>query len=76
MDSMSLADTFRMEMTIATHCADNADLLEGVRSLIIEKDNQPRWQFDELVNLPLGYVESHFDEPWPRNPLHDLEEKL
>ena len=71
--SMSLADTLRMEMTVATHCAENADFLEGVRALIIEKDNQPRWQFDELARLPLSYVESHFVEPWPRNPLNDLE---
>ncbi|MCH8140791.1 MAG: enoyl-CoA hydratase/isomerase family protein, partial [Proteobacteria bacterium] len=67
--------TFRMEMTIATHCSDNADFLEGVRALIIEKDNRPHWQFDELANLPLSYVQSHFNEPWPRNPLHDLEKK-
>lgn len=73
--SMSLAETFRMEMTIATHCSENADFLEGVRALIIEKDNRPHWQFDELANLPLSYVQSHFDEPWPRNPLHDLEKK-
>ncbi len=71
--SMSLAETFRMEMTLATHCSENPDFLEGVRALIIEKDNQPRWQFEELANLPLSYVESHFVEPWPRNPLHDLE---
>ncbi|MCZ6643179.1 MAG: enoyl-CoA hydratase/isomerase family protein, partial [Gammaproteobacteria bacterium] len=72
--SMSLAETFRLEMTVATHCSENADFLEGVRALIIEKDNQPHWQFDELTDLPLGYVEGHFVEPWPRNPLHDLEE--
>jgi hypothetical protein len=62
-----------MEMTIATHCADNHDFSEGVRALLIEKDNQPTWQFTDLESLPWAYVESHFSEPWAQNPLHDLE---
>lgn len=70
---MDLADCFRMEMTIATHCADNHDFSEGVRALLIEKDNQPNWQFGDLSSLPRGYVLDHFVEPWPRNPLFDLE---
>lgn len=73
--SLSLADCFRMEMTIATHCADNHDFSEGVRALLIEKDNAPSWQFGDLASLPAGYVLDHFAEPWPRNPLYDLEER-
>jgi enoyl-CoA hydratase/carnithine racemase len=70
---LDLADCFRMEMTIATHCADNHDFSEGVRALLIEKDNQPDWQFGDLQSLPEGYVLDHFQEPWGRNPLFDLE---
>jgi len=72
-ESLDLADCFRMEMTIATHCADNHDFSEGVRALLIEKDNKPAWQFGDLDSLPSGYVDDHFIEPWPINPLHDLE---
>ncbi len=71
--NLNLADCFRMEMTIATHCADNHDFSEGVRALLIEKDNKPNWQFTDLKSLPEGYVLDHFEEPWPRNPLYDLE---
>jgi enoyl-CoA hydratase/carnithine racemase len=71
--TMQLADTFRLEMTVATHCANNHDFAEGVRALLIEKDNSPRWQFDDLASLPTAYVDSHFVEPWPQNPLSDLE---
>ncbi|MDH3642679.1 MAG: enoyl-CoA hydratase/isomerase family protein [Gammaproteobacteria bacterium] len=70
--AMELADTFRLEMTVATHCANNHDFAEGVRALLIEKDNAPRWQFDDLASLPLAYVDSHFVEPWSQNPLADL----
>ncbi len=74
--SISLADSFRMEMTIGTHCADNHDFSEGVRALLIEKDNQPDWQFGDLDSLPAGYVLDHFEEPWGRNPLFDLEANI
>jgi enoyl-CoA hydratase/carnithine racemase len=72
---MTLAECFRMEMTIATHCADNHDFVEGVRALLIEKDNQPDWQFGDLDSLPRAYVLSHFEEPWARNPLAELEQE-
>lgn len=72
--TLDLADCFRMEMTIATHCADNHDFAEGVRALLIDKDNRPVWQFGDLASLPQAYVLSHFAEPWTRNPLHDLEQ--
>lgn len=71
--ALTLADSFRLEMTIATHCARNPDFAEGVRALLIEKDNAPRWRYPDLAALPSRYVESHFIEPWPVNPLSNLE---
>ncbi len=71
---LSLADAFRMELTIATHCAANPDFMEGVRALIIDKDNAPQWRYRSLRDLPHAYVESHFDPPWSVHPLADLGE--
>ncbi|MEQ9002063.1 MAG: enoyl-CoA hydratase/isomerase family protein, partial [Pseudomonadales bacterium] len=71
--AMSLADTFRMELIVATHCARHRDFAEGVRALIIDKDNRPQWQFGRLEDLPADYVAEHFTAPWPANPLADLE---
>ena len=70
---LTLADCFRQEMTVATHCAHNGDFAEGVRALIIEKDNRPQWRFGDLNGLAAAHVLGHFNPPWPRNPLHDLE---
>ena len=64
---------FRMEMTVATHCARNGDFAEGVRALIIDKDNRRRGRFGDLGGLDAAHVLGRFDPPWPRNPLHDLE---
>jgi len=71
--TMSLADSFRMELTVATHCAHNRDFHEGVRALLIDKDNAPSWQFGDVQGLPWSHVLSHFDEPWAQNPLADLD---
>lgn len=70
--SLSLADAFRMEMVIATHCALNMEFAEGVRALLIDKDNAPKWTYPSLDALPASHVQSHFAAPWPKNPLADL----
>jgi enoyl-CoA hydratase/carnithine racemase len=70
---MTLADSFRMELTIATHCARNPDFREGVRALLIDKDNAPAWRYTSIESLSRDYVLSHFDPPWPEHPLADLE---
>lgn len=72
---LELAEAFRLEMIVATQCADHPDFAEGVRALIIDKDNQPDWQFGSLEALPEAYVRAHFEAPWPENPLDDLEEE-
>jgi enoyl-CoA hydratase/carnithine racemase len=71
---LSLAETFRLEMIVSSHCAHHPDFAEGVRALLIDKDNQPRWQYGSLEDLPEDYVTEHFQPPWPENPLNDLEE--
>lgn len=70
--AMSLADCFRLEMTVATHCARNADFPEGVRALLIEKDGAPRWRHESVAAMPEADVLAHFEAPWPSNPLSDL----
>lgn len=70
--SMSLAECFQMELTVATHCAQNTDFHEGVRALLIDKDNTPKWQYPDIATLPRSHVESHFEAPWPQHPLADL----
>jgi enoyl-CoA hydratase/carnithine racemase len=72
--ALGLADCFRLEMVVATHCATQPDFAEGVRALIIDKDNRPQWRFSNLEALPDEYVAGHFAPPWSRNPLDDLEE--
>lgn len=69
------ADAFRMEMIIGSHCASNRDFAEGVRALLIDKDNAPRWSCASVDVLPAATVAAHFAAPWPTNPLADLEDR-
>ena len=71
--SLDLADCFRLEMTVATHCAQFEDFLEGVRALIIDKDNAPRWRYPDVGELDPAHVMAHFEPPWAHNPLENLE---
>ncbi len=71
---LGLGDCFRLEMTVGTHCAHNEDFTEGIRALLIEKDNRPRWRYGDLDGLDADHVLGHFETPWPSNPLHDLED--
>ncbi|MFW6094426.1 MAG: enoyl-CoA hydratase/isomerase family protein [Pseudomonadota bacterium] len=73
--ALALADCFRLEMIVASHCARHPDFAEGVRALIVDKDNAPRWQYPNVEALPEWYVAEHFTPPWPNNPLDDLEEQ-
>ncbi len=38
------ADEMRMEYAVAAHVVQRPDFAEGVRAVLIDKDNQPRWQ--------------------------------
>lgn len=71
---LSLADSFRLELTVATHCARYTDFREGVRALLIDKDGSPNWKFGGLAELEWGHVLSHFDAPWDEHPLAHLED--
>ena len=64
---LSPADCFRMELNLIHGCFEQGDMREGIRALIIEKDNQPRWK-------PAGSVEPFFRPRWApdRHPLASL----
>jgi enoyl-CoA hydratase/carnithine racemase len=74
--TMTLAESFRMELAVATHCLQWPDFEEGVRALLIDKDGAPKWTVSSVDELSKEYIEAHFDEAfaglWPSNPLQDL----
>jgi len=47
----SLAEVYRVELVASLTCAVRADLAEGVRALLIDKDRRPRWQPATLAEV-------------------------
>lgn len=71
--SMSLADVFREELVISTQCARHPDFIEGVRALLVDKDNTPRWQPPTLAGVSEAWLAEHYTPPWQGpHPLADL----
>lgn len=61
---MSLAEVFREELVISTQCARHPDFIEGVRALLVDKDNAPRWQPATLAEVTEEWLAEHYAAPW------------
>jgi len=70
--ALNLTQCFQLEMVVAAQCARHHDFAEGVRALLVDKDNSPAWQYGAMDELPAAHVAAHFAPPWETNPLHDL----
>ncbi|RMA79421.1 enoyl-CoA hydratase/isomerase family protein [Umboniibacter marinipuniceus] len=57
---MSLADVFRMEWWMSVRCLQQADFAEGVRALVIDKDQSPNWQHADINEVSPSLIESFF----------------
>ena len=71
---LSLADCFRLELTLSVQCAMRGDFSEGIRALLIDKDKQPKWQHASVADVPAEDVDSFFTSPWTAvdHPLANL----
>lgn len=65
---LDLAGCFRMELGVVSHAFTQGDFIEGVRALIVDKDNAPRWRMPDASEVSKAVVQSFFDSPWPREP--------
>lgn len=71
---LGLADCFRLEMNLIHGCFEQRDFVEGVRALIVDKDNQPRWNPRSLADVTDASVAAFFAPRWPPagHPLRHL----
>jgi enoyl-CoA hydratase len=56
----SFSDVMRMEYRLALRLAFAHDFTEGVRALVIEKDNKPKWAPATLADVTADMVEAAF----------------
>ena len=68
----SLAECLVTDFRIVSRVLDGHDLYEGIRAVLIDKDNSPRWSPASLSGVDDEEIEAHF-EPAPGGDL-DLAE--
>ncbi len=71
---LGVADCLRMERTVVRHNFEHGEVLEGVRALVIDKDNLPNWNPPALAGVTPEMVARFFAPVWPAHahPLRDL----
>lgn len=61
---LNLAECLKMELRICRTVMLNNDFYEGVRALLVDKDNQPAWIPNQIQDVTDELVQSFFD-PMP-----------
>jgi len=61
---LSLADCLRMELNLVRAAFDQGDCVEGIRALMVEKDNNPRWKPARTSEVSRAAVDAFFAPRW------------
>jgi len=62
----SLAQVFQTELNLACQCCIHPDFAEGVRALLVDKDQSPKWQPATLEDITSEWVEGYFKPLWTK----------
>jgi enoyl-CoA hydratase/carnithine racemase len=70
----TLAECFQMELGLSCQCGEFGEFQEGVRALMIDKDNQPNWRFKSVDQVPKASIDYFFENIWSQgtHPLAHL----
>lgn len=72
---MTLAECFRLELGMVRYSFEQGNIVEGVRALIVDKDNKPQWQPARIEEVTTEMINAYLRSPWSvgAHPLNDLE---
>ena len=57
---LDLRDTLRQDFRLGCRCLDGHDFYEGVRALLIDRDQAPKWQPARLEDVSEAMVDAYF----------------
>jgi enoyl-CoA hydratase len=57
---LDFAEAMRVEFRIVSRILDGHDFYEGVRAVLVDKDQKPQWEPADLVDVPDGAVDAYF----------------
>src|SRR6266436_3933681 len=58
---LEIEDALTLEYRVMMHVLADDDFYEGVRAVLIDKDQKPRWRFGSLGQVSESEVERHFE---------------
>jgi len=61
--ALDFEEVMRMEYRIACGCLAGHDFYEGVRAVVIDKDQAPRWRPASLSDIAAADIDRHFAPP-------------
>ena len=61
---LNLEDCFEMEMNLSLSFMSSHDFYEGTRSVLVDKDRNPKWEPDSYEKISNETIESFFSYPW------------
>lgn len=72
---LDVADCLRLERTMVRRSFEHGEVLEGIRAVVIDKDNAPDWNPNSLADVTPEMVERFFESAWPAHahPLRALD---
>ncbi|MGU7769294.1 enoyl-CoA hydratase/isomerase family protein [Burkholderia sp. MR1-5-21] len=72
----TMADCLRRDLDLTRSTFAHGDVIEGVRALIVDKDQQPVWRFKSIADVSRADVLAMFDSPWTpdTHPLRNLKD--
>ncbi|MES2151649.1 MAG: enoyl-CoA hydratase/isomerase family protein [Pseudomonadota bacterium] len=71
---LDVAGCLRLERTLVRHNFTHGEVIEGIRALVVDKDNAPQWTPATLEEVTTEMVEGFFAPVWPdyAHPLRHL----
>ncbi len=59
--ALSFDEVLDMELHLAHHAIQHGDMVEGVRAVIIDRDNQPNWRYNTADSVDYGALKTWMD---------------
>lgn len=74
---LDVAGCLRLERNLVRRNFEHGEVLEGVRALVVDKDNAPRWSPPSIGEVTDAMVAAFFAPAWPdrAHPLRHLKDK-
>ncbi|GGY45304.1 enoyl-CoA hydratase [Bacterioplanes sanyensis] len=61
---MSLKEVVQWELVLAYQAVRHPDFAEGIRAMVVDKDNAPKWQHRSAAEVPASWLAQLTASPW------------